>query len=649
MAGATLSSLRAGRSSETVVKWWFLYAAGCRGRRALDSYIFVHAAVAKHAFKFWMARRCSETHILILLDEPSRRIRWVDCTKLWRNAINFELSELLRALSWACERLCFGSIVLWNLEEASPRNDHFGSFFRENCRKHRAKCSFRKLCFMKFGRCLARNDPFGSFFCENCRKHRAKRSFWKLCFLWNLSEASHETIILEAFSVKFPWSLARNNHFGSFFCEILTKPRAKRSFWNLLFLNFEEASHETIILEPSSVKIVGSFARNAPFGSFFCENLRRPRAKRSFWNLLLWNFDEASHIAFTGRWSCSLHWFWFLRLLSPGGEVFLYIHSDFSHCFDWVIFLYIDSDFSDCFHLAVKFFSTLTPMSHIAFTWWWGFLTCIAVKGWWRFSFHWCRFLTFLSTGGEVVLYIDFDFSHCFDPVVGFFCTLIPISHIAFTGQWGFSLHWFRWWDMKSSWNRHLAPAASETLPSHLGDAFCMENFNVWRNAALSTKSNAPSPPNTAPATKHDSTLLGSSRLLLFPTLYYTILFSIQYSTLLFSSLLFCTVLFFTLLFSTLLFFSILCSSFLFSTILYSSILYSSILFYSLLFFSLLYYSLLLFFTLLFPTLLFSTPFFFTLVFFLPLFSTPLFSLLYYSLSFLKLRNSEVSHPNFLW
>ena len=32
--------------------------------------------------KFLNARRCSETQILILLDEPSRRIRWVHRTKL---------------------------------------------------------------------------------------------------------------------------------------------------------------------------------------------------------------------------------------------------------------------------------------------------------------------------------------------------------------------------------------------------------------------------------------------------------------------------------------------------------------------------------------------------------------------------------------
>ena len=112
-------------------------------------------------------------------------------------------------------------------------------------------------------------------------------SFWKL-FLWKVSEASHETILLEAFSVKIVGSIARNAGFGNLFCEIsrkprtkrsfwklplwiLKKPRAKRSFWNLLLWNLDEASHEPIILELSSVKIVGSFARNARVGSFFCE------------------------------------------------------------------------------------------------------------------------------------------------------------------------------------------------------------------------------------------------------------------------------------------------------------------------------------------------------------------------------------------
>ena len=112
---------------------------------------------------------------------------------------------------------------------------------------------------------IARNARFGSSFCEIWRKHRAKRSFWKLV-LWNLEEASHETIILEAFSVKIVGSIARNARFGSLFCEIWRKPRTKRSFWKL------------------SVKSCGSLARNARFGSFFSTGVVRSSTGRtSFW------------------------------------------------------------------------------------------------------------------------------------------------------------------------------------------------------------------------------------------------------------------------------------------------------------------------------------------------------------------------------
>ena len=84
----------------------------CRGRLPTPCAHFIYFCARRcsetYILTFWMARRCSETHILILPDEPSRRIRWVDPSKLWRNA-NFELLELLRALASACERLCFVS------------------------------------------------------------------------------------------------------------------------------------------------------------------------------------------------------------------------------------------------------------------------------------------------------------------------------------------------------------------------------------------------------------------------------------------------------------------------------------------------------------------------------------------------------------
>ena len=91
-------------------------------------------------------------------------------------------------------------------------------------------------------------------FCEIWRKPRTKRSFWKL-LLWKLSEASRETFVLEACSVKFGGTLPRNDHFASFFCEIYG----------------------------------GSLARNDHFGRFFCEIWKTPRTTRSFWKPFLWN------------------------------------------------------------------------------------------------------------------------------------------------------------------------------------------------------------------------------------------------------------------------------------------------------------------------------------------------------------------------
>ena len=132
---------------------------------------------------------------------------------------------------------------------------------------------------------VAQNDHFGSFFFKIWKKPRTKRSFWKL-LLWNLEEASRKTIILEASSLKFGGSLAQNDHFESFFSEIWRKPRTKRSFWKLLFWNLEETSRKTILLEASPLEFKGSLVRNDHFGSFFFKIWRKPRAKRSFWKLL---------------------------------------------------------------------------------------------------------------------------------------------------------------------------------------------------------------------------------------------------------------------------------------------------------------------------------------------------------------------------
>ena len=132
---------------------------------------------------------------------------------------------------------------------------------------------------------IARNVRFGSFVLGNLKEASHETFVLEACSV--KFGASHETIVLEAFSVKIVGSIARNDHFGSLFCEIWRKPRTKRSFWKLFLLKLSEASHETIILEACSVKFGGSLARNDRFGSLFCENCRKHRTKRSFWKLVL--------------------------------------------------------------------------------------------------------------------------------------------------------------------------------------------------------------------------------------------------------------------------------------------------------------------------------------------------------------------------
>ena len=176
------------------------------------------------------------------------------------------------------------------------RNVRFGSFVVGNLREASRETFVLEACSVKFRGSLARNDRFGSI------------------VLWNLEEASCETLVLEACSdsVKFRRSIARNDYFENFFCENCRKHRAKRSFWKLVLWKLEEASHETIFLaacsvkfrgsiarndrflEAFSVKIAGSIVRNARFGSLFCEISRKARTKRSFWKLSLWKLSEAS-------------------------------------------------------------------------------------------------------------------------------------------------------------------------------------------------------------------------------------------------------------------------------------------------------------------------------------------------------------------
>ena len=168
--------------------------------------------------------------------------------------------------------------------------------------------------------CPGRVNDFAlaALFYEIWRAPRTKRSFWKVV-LWNLEGASHETIILEAFSAKIGGSIARNAG-GSLFCEIWKaprtkrsfwklflwrKPRTKRSFWKLFFLKFggslARKDHFGSFFSEIWRKLETFFCETLPkprakgslFGSFFFEIWRKPRTKRSFWKLLLWKLSEA--------------------------------------------------------------------------------------------------------------------------------------------------------------------------------------------------------------------------------------------------------------------------------------------------------------------------------------------------------------------
>ena len=64
----------------------------------------------------------TETRILILLDEPFRRIRWLDRPNLKRN-VNFEFQELLRSLYWKFQCSANGIMnVAVTLCFATPRS-----------------------------------------------------------------------------------------------------------------------------------------------------------------------------------------------------------------------------------------------------------------------------------------------------------------------------------------------------------------------------------------------------------------------------------------------------------------------------------------------------------------------------------------------
>ena len=68
-----------------------------------------------------MGRRCSETHILILQDEPSRWIRG----SIARNCGEMQILELLRAFVWGD---CVLEALFYEILERLARIRSFGTF-----------------------------------------------------------------------------------------------------------------------------------------------------------------------------------------------------------------------------------------------------------------------------------------------------------------------------------------------------------------------------------------------------------------------------------------------------------------------------------------------------------------------------------------
>ena len=154
----------------------------------------------------------------------SFRVHWTSKTEVKCKFVTSTVNPLVTSC-WSEVRNC-GKMLLFAWRGLSRTSCAGFIHFGARC------CS--KTCILKCGmaRCCSETDilllldeplvGFGGSMARNCgetrsvygnyRKHRAKRSFWKLLF-YEIWRKSHETLVLEACSVKFRGSLARNARF----------------------------------------------------------------------------------------------------------------------------------------------------------------------------------------------------------------------------------------------------------------------------------------------------------------------------------------------------------------------------------------------------------------------------------------------------
>ena len=301
-------------------------ASSSRRRRVVvaNSLISLYWAVHSHcdtilSFKVWKVEEVS--HEMLVLAFPSHKM-WGHFRVLRDRRNTLAVCQCKRVVfSWQAQHF-----VMWPFA-MSWQAQHFVTWRR--CCLHESQWQWHAnvtllqiswqaqdlVIVLKSGGSFAKVILFE--LCKNgfIRKTRTKSSIFELK-VWNLKEVSHEMLVLtlqtfkvrghfrvlrgrrktlEAPCLKSWGSLARNARFGSLFLEKLRKPRTKCSFWKLVPWKVEEASHEMLVLEACSLKSWGSLARNARFGSLFLEKLRKPRTKCSFWKLVPWKVEEASH------------------------------------------------------------------------------------------------------------------------------------------------------------------------------------------------------------------------------------------------------------------------------------------------------------------------------------------------------------------
>ena len=286
----TILTFKVWKVEEVSHEMLVLASSSCRRRVVVaNSLIRCHWAVHSHCdtiltFKVWKVEEVSHEMLFLAVSNHKMGGRF----RVLRDRRNtLAVCQCKRVVfSWQAQHF-----VMW-LFAMSWQAQHFVTWRR--CYFHKSHWQWRAnvtlvqiswqaqdlVIVLKSGGSFAKVILFE--LCKNgfIRKTRTKSSIFELK-VWNLKEVSHEMLVLtfQTFKVR--------GHFA--FCV------AGARLWKLLDWKVEEASYEMLVLEACRLKSCGSLARNARFGSSLIEKLRKPRTKCSFWKLVPWKVEEASH------------------------------------------------------------------------------------------------------------------------------------------------------------------------------------------------------------------------------------------------------------------------------------------------------------------------------------------------------------------